>query len=77
MCDSVTGHDEGKGAWRSKGVDRGGGGVARGLGGLPPPPPPHFFETIVLAIHQGFNFSCYPPRILIHQYFVLKLILKY
>ena len=37
-----------------KGVDKG------GLGGLqpppPPPPPPHLFETIVLAIRQGFNF---------------------
>ena len=34
-----------------KGVDKGEGG----LGGLQPP---HFFETIVLAIHQGFNFNC-------------------
>ena len=29
----------------------GGGGGAKGASA-------HFFETVVLAIHQGFNFSC-------------------
>ena len=53
-----------------KGVDKGGGG-ARGASA-----PPLFLKPTVFAIHQGFNFSTDPPRILINQYFVLKLRLK-